>query len=263
MADNYLEKKMEEHKALPDRKSFKAAKKGRAEGALPLDSLLLRNRSCRGYDSNYIVSKEELLKIVEVNTKIASARNQQVLRFRLVYGTEAKEVTKAIKLGGALPELNLPLPGTEPNAYIIICTEEPKGKWVDIDMGISAQSMLLKAVDLGLNGICIAAFNKEKICALVNGSRQAECSAPAEHASGQPECSVQAEHASRQTECSAPAECGRQMEPLLILAIGKSIERFQLLPIGENDEHNYFRKNGVHFVPKVRIEDLLIWTNQK
>ena len=225
MADNYLEKKMEEHKALPDRKSFKATKKSRAEGALPLDSLLLRNRSCRGYDSNYIVSKEELLKIVEVNTKIASARNQQVLRFRLVYGTEAKEVTKAIKLGGALPELNLPLPGTEPNAYIIICTEEPKGKWVDIDMGISAQSMLLKAVDLGLNGICIAAFNKEKISALVNG--------------------------------------GRQMEPLLILAIGKSIERFQLLPIGENDEHNYFRKNGVHFVPKVRIEDLLIWTNQK
>lgn len=225
MADNYLEKKMEEHKALPDRKSFKAAKKSRAEGALPLDSLLLRNRSCRGYDSNYIVSKEELLKIVEVNTKIASARNQQVLRFRLVYGTEAKEVTKAIKLGGALPELNLPLPGTEPNAYIIICTEDPKGKWVDIDLGISAQSMLLKAVDLGLNGICIAAFNKEKICALVNG--------------------------------------GGQMEPLLILAIGKSIERFQLLPIGENDEHNYFRKNGVHFVPKVRIEDLLIWTNQK
>ena len=225
MADNYLEKKMEEHKALPDRKSFKAAKKSRAEGALPLDSLLLRNRSCRGYDSNYIVSKEELLKIVEVNTKIASARNQQVLRFRLVYGTEAKEVTKAIKLGGALPELNLPLPGTEPNAYIIICTQEPKGKWVDIDLGISAQSMLLKAVDLGLNGICIAAFNKEKICALVNGSKQ--------------------------------------MEPLLILAIGKSIERFQLLPIGEDDEHNYFRKNGVHFVPKVRIEDLLIWTNQK
>lgn len=225
MADNYLEKKMEEHKALPDRKSFKAAKKSRAEGALPLDSLLIRNRSCRGYDSNYIVSKEELLKIVEVNTKIASARNQQVLRFRLVYGTEAKEVTKAIKLGGALPELNLPLPGTEPNAYIIICTEEPKGKWVDIDLGISAQSMLLKAVDLGLNGICIAAFNKEKISALVNG--------------------------------------GRQMEPLLILAIGKSIERFQLLPIGQEDEHNYFRKNGVHFVPKVRIEDLLIWTNQK
>lgn len=225
MADNYLEKKMEEHKALPDRKSFKAAKKSRAEGSLPLDSLLLRNRSCRGYDSNYIVSKEELLKIVEVNTKIASARNQQVLRFRLVYGTEAKEVTKAIKLGGALPELNLPLPGTEPNAYIIICTQEPKGKWVDIDLGISAQSMLLKAVDLGLNGICIAAFNKEKICALVNG--------------------------------------GREMEPLLILAIGKSIERFQLLPIGQEDEHNYFRKNGVHFVPKVRIEDLLIWTNQK
>ena len=123
--------------------------------------------------------------------------------------------------------------------------------------------MLLKAVDLGLNGICIAAFNKEKICALVNGGRQAECSAQDEHASEQPECSVQAEHASRQTECSGPAECGRQMEPLLILAIGKSIERFQLLPIGQEDEHNYFRKNGVHFVPKVRIEDLLIWTNQK
>ena len=220
MADNYLEKKFEEMQNGKKRKS--AAKKTH----ISIDSLLIKNRSCRGYDSAYKVSDNELLSIIDVNTKIPSARNQQVLRFKILTKSNSQTsgdvdfITNSIKLAGALPELHLPFKGTEPNAYILVYTTVPESKWVYVDLGISAQSMLLKAVDLGLNGICIGAFNKEAI--------------------------------------SSHFKIAKDIVPLMVIAIGKSIEHFQLLPITEKENHNYFRENGVHFVPKVKLSDLII-----
>ena len=66
-------------------------------------------------------------------------------------------------MGGALPELHLPLPGTEPNAFIVICTAAEPDDELYIDLGISAQSMLLQAVEIGLNGLCIRAFDREAL----------------------------------------------------------------------------------------------------
>ena len=183
-----------------------------------LSRLLLKTRSHRGYDSRFIVREDQLRRIIGVNTRIPSARNQQVLRFRPVLADEAPGVLTGIHLGGALPELHLPLPGTEPNAFIIVCSTVPEDRYVDIDLGISVQSMLLQAAEIGLNGICIGAFDKEWI-------RQ---------------------------------KFGLASEPLLILAIGKGIEKIELVEILENDDHRYFRKDGIHYVPKVRVEDLII-----
>lgn len=184
-----------------------------------LDTLLLKNRSYRGYDKQRVVSMETLKSIVGVNNKIPSARNQQVLRFKLVTRDSGADVVLAnIKLGGALPELHLPLQGTEPEAFIIVCSTIAENKLVDIDAGIAVQSMLLKAVELGFNGIIIGAFNKERI-----------------------------------TEAFQ-----LPFEPLLILAIGKGIESIRLTEIGENDDHRYYRHDGTHYVPKVKIEDLLL-----
>ena len=217
MADNYLEKKFEELATRGKGRKASGNRNGGRSSTHPhrsLDSLLLKNRSCRGYDTKYIVSQEELETIIAANCRIPSAKNQQMLRYKPVTGKEAETVTRNIKLAGALPELHLPFPGTEPNAYIIVCSIAPEqGKWIWTDLGISAQSMLLKATDMGLNGLCIGAFNQEEIKKLI-----------------------------RRTDCT----------PLLLVAIGKSIEHIQLLPIDENENHNYFRENGVHYVPKVR-----------
>lgn len=230
MADNYLEKKFEEMREGKNSKVFR-----KRSPHLSLDSLLLKNRSCRGYDENYIVTEDQLKQIIEVNTKTPSARNQQVLRFLPIFinknnisaGPDCGNVkdnvdfvNRNIKLGAALPHLHLPFKGTEPNAFIIIFSTVPENKWVDVDLGISCQSMLLKAVELGLNGICIGAFNKEQIASLID------------------------------TEAT--------LEPIMIIAIGKSIEKIQLLPIKESESHNYFRENGVHFVPKLTYGDIVI-----
>lgn len=205
MADNYLEKRYEE--TLGNGK-IRVKKIGHT-----VDELLTKNRSTRGYKKAYKVSRSELERIVGVCTRIPSARNQQVLRMRLVtHDSGADLVLPLIKMGAALPELHLPFPGTEPEAFIVVCSTVAENPMVDIDLGIAAQSMLLKAVEMGLNGLIIAAFNRAKL----------------------------------QEALSLP------YPPLLVLAIGKGDEHIELKPIGESESHAYYREGGVHYVPKVR-----------
>ncbi|MBP5563241.1 MAG: nitroreductase family protein [Bacteroidales bacterium] len=211
MADNYIEKKFDEYNS-KKKVVYKSA--GRS-----LDQLLRANRSYRGYDPAYKVSKSVLEKLVAVNTLLPSAKNQQALRFKLVTEeTCADIVLDNIKLGGMLPELHLPFAGTEPKAFIIICSTAPESKMLHVDVGIAAQSMLLKAVELGYNGLIIGAFNAKKI----------------EEAFALP------------------------YPPVLILAIGKGNEKIELKEISADESHAYYRENGTHIVPKVKWEELII-----
>ncbi len=212
MADNYLERKMEDYMSQPK------ATRSASNHSAALQHMLVRNRSHRGYDASFKVREDQLRTIIAVNTKIPSARNQQVLRFRPVMADEAHSVLENIRLGGALPQLHLPLPGSEPNAFIIICSTVGEDRYVDIDMGISAQSMLLQAVAIGLNGICICAFDKERIKQIFN----------------------------------------LEYEPLMIVAIGRGSEAIELAEIGAAESHAYYRRDGRHYVPKVRLDDLII-----
>ena len=209
MADNYLENKFEEFRSKP------AAKKHSAS----LGMLLRQNRSYRGYDKSCVVTQAQLRRIAEVCTKIPSGRNQQVLRFKLLTRGEGSEKMQGLyKLGAALPELHLPFPGTEPEAFIILCSTVTPDKWVHMDVGIAAQSMLLKAVEMGLGGICIGAFNKDKVAETF----------------------------------------GLSCEPVLILAIGKPAEKIELVPVHEGQPLKYYRENGVHYVPKITADDLIL-----
>ncbi len=183
-----------------------------------LAGLLAKNRSTRGYDSSYLVREDQLRRIVAVNSKVASARNRQPLRFRLVTSDEAPKVLPHIRMGAGLKEMNLPLPGTEPNAFIVVCSSIEPRPSTYIDLGISVQSMLLQAVEIGLNGLCMMAFDKDAIVSAL----------------------------------------GLPLEPLAVVAIGKSAERHKLVEIGTDEPHGYYRDNGVHCVPKVRLEELLI-----
>ena len=212
MADGYLEKRYDE--------VFGKGAKKTVVKHTSVESLMEKNRSYRGYNQDFVVKRDMLERIVAVNAKIASAKNQQVFRFKLVTKeTGAEIITQNMKLGGLLPELHLPYPGTEPEAFIIICSTIPENKFVDIDLGIAAQSMLLKATEMGLNGIMIGAFNKAKI-----------------------------------TEAFL-----LPYEPLLILAIGKGKETIKLQAVSTGDKLAYYRDaNGVQFVPKIRWEQLIL-----
>ena len=232
MADNYLEKKFEE---------FYGGKKTVVRHtSASLDTLLTRNRSCRGYDKSYKVHRLQLERIAGVCPKLASAMNRQPLRFRLVTAEDESSapaqngvaasamasplprpseiVLNHIRLGGALPELHLPFPGTEPEAFIIVCSIVPEDRYVDMDFGIAAQSMLLKATEMGLGGIVICAFDREAL------------------------------------KC----ELALPLDPLAVIAIGKPAERFELRTVPAGESLKYFREDGIHVVPKLALTDLLI-----
>ena len=208
MADNYLEKRMEDY----------LNQAPRARKVQTLNKLLRRNRSYRGYDAKFEVRADQLHRIIETATLCPSARNQQVLRFRPVLKDESDKVLKYIRLGGALPELHLPLPGTEPRAFVVICSTVEESKHVDIDLGIVAQTMLLQATELGLGGICIGAFDHAEI-------REA---------------------------------LGLPYEPVLVIAFGRPAEQIELVECGEGDSLTYYRNEGVHYVPKIRVDELII-----
>lgn len=211
MADNYLEKQFD--------KTFGTKKVVKHVGHT-LDELLTRNRSTRGYDKNFVVTRDRLEKIVAVASKCPSGRNQQVLRFRLVTkDAGADKVLPLIKMGAALPELHLPFPGTEPEAFIVVCSTKQPDPMVYFDLGIVCQSLLLRATEMGLNGLIMAAFNKAKLTEALQ----------------------------------------LPYEPVAVLAIGKSIEKFRLKEIGEGESHNYYREDdGTHVVPKLGLKELII-----
>lgn len=208
MADNYLEKRMEDYRNQQPTKKRVAT----------LCRLLKANRSYRGYDSKFEVRPDQLRRIMEVAMLCPSARNQQVLRFRPVLKDEAAKVLQHIRLGGALPELHLPFEGTEPNAFIVICSTVPDSHYVSVDLGIVAQSMLLQATEIGLGGICIGAFD----------------------------------HAAIKEALNLP------YEPLLVLAIGRPNERIEIVECNEGDSLTYYREGGVHYVPKININNLIL-----
>ena len=212
MADNYLEKRYEEvfgkdagHKRAPQRPS--------------LDTLLLHNRSYRGFDRDYVVHRRQLDAMIAVNVKVASSVNMQRLRFRpVVQGPEADAVNKYIRMGRGLPHLQLPFPGREPEAFIVVCSIAAENPGIDIDLGISVQSMLLKAVEMGLGGLIIRNFDREPI-------REA---------------------------------LALPYEPICVIAVGKPAEQIELVPVHEGEQLQYYRRDGVHYVPKLTAEDLTL-----
>lgn len=209
MADNYLENKFEEFR------NKTVARKP----AVSLGTLLRRNRSYRGFDKSSPVTQAQLRRIAEVCTLVPSGRNQQVLRLKLLTRNNGADQMQGLyKLGAALPELHLPFPGTEPEAFIIICSTVEPDKWVYMDVGIAAQSMLLKAVEMGLGGICIGAFNKQALIETF----------------------------------------ALPYEPVLMLAIGKPAEKIELLPVHAGEPLKYYRENGIHYVPKIVANDLIL-----
>ena len=214
MADNYLENKMQEleHPRPVVRRNHPS-----------LDSLLRRNRSYRGFDPSRIVTRKELEEIVAVNCFCASGMNRQTLRFRLVTEEEAGKVLPNLSMACHLKDEHRPHPGMEPRAFIVICSTARENRVVHIDLGIAAQSMLLKAVEMGLNGIFLLNIYSS----------------------------------------SLKEALGMDMDPIAVIALGKGAENIFVKPVSAGESLTYYRKDGNHYVPKLRVEDLILPGGEK
>ncbi len=197
---------------------------------MKLKELVKANRSCRGYDESRRVTREELLEMVDCARLAASSMNIQPLRFYLAYEKEDVDRIQPLTIWARrLPDLELPHKGMYPTAFIVICQDTSVAKSLpefSRDVGIAAQTILLAATEMGLGGCMIGSFDAGKV--------------------------------------AGAAQLPENIKPQLVVAIGKPAEKIVLTEIGLDDPTDYYRdENDVHYVPKHRLEDLIITTGER
>ena len=257
MADNYLEKRYEEVFGAG------ASRKGPVKHASPsLNTLLVKNRTVRRYRQDFNVTDAQLRTIVEVNTKIASAMNRQALRFRLVPTENTARVESLKKC-----LFREPARSEAATAFIVIYTAVHEDRFIDIDLGISLQSMSLKAAELGLNCLIKGNIDKSALKSMFCEDTRSELHGES------------VDSAALQPVGSRVACC---LEPLAVLCVGKAGESVFLKPVEQSrlqsqadvtsdnpgiSENNNprtapdlspYTKDGVHYVPKLSVDDIVI-----
>lgn len=190
-----------------------------------LKELVIKNRSYRGYDPKVRLTKEDLLELVDLTRYTASSVNEQPLRYYIAW--EKEEVEQILPLtmwAKALKDIQLPHPGNEPAAFIIICQDmniSSNTTRFQRDVGVVAQTMLLGAVEKGFGGCMIGSFYKPQLKELLN--------------------------------------LPEGVEPNLIVALGKPAEKVVLTDVGEDGSTKYYRDaEDVHYVPKRSLKELVL-----
>lgn len=117
MADNYLERRMEDYRAQPATPQRRAA---------TLERLLTRNRSVRGYDARFVVRADQLRRIAAVCARIPSAHNRQALRLRLVQADEAPKLLPHIRMAARCPGRGFPWRAPSPTPSSSYARRSPK-----------------------------------------------------------------------------------------------------------------------------------------
>ncbi|MDD7740392.1 MAG: nitroreductase family protein [Fusicatenibacter sp.] len=190
-----------------------------------IKELVRQNRSYRGYDESFRISRETLEDLVECARLCPSSVNKQPLKYYLAWESEQVAVVQSMtRWARALPQMKLPHPGKNPTAFIIICQDTSVDENLNRyqkDVGIVAQTMLLAAVEQGLGGCMIGNFTAGEV--------------------------------------QEKLQLGENLKPLLIVALGKPAEEIILVDVPEDGNTNYYRDDrDRHYVPKRSLEEELI-----
>ena len=207
MAANYLEKKMEEYKSRP----WSTSGSKNHKTATTLSRLLVKNRKYDKFDNTVIVREEHLKSIAGVIDKIELFGNLSAEDFLVETLILEKSLSNKIEnnmnhpiiLGVNLQQSEQSEQSEQLNAraFITVKYNTNKAKLLDpnncattdctttdyattdctttdyatiyFNLGIIAQSMLLRATEMGLNGNCIyfneTTWQTEKICKILEG----------------------------------------------------------------------------------------------
>lgn len=190
-----------------------------------LIDLLKKNRSYRGYDGSFRIDRSVLEELIDCTRYTASSVNIQPLKYFAASEPETVALIQPLThWAGKLKELHLPREGHRPTAFIVICQDmsvSDSPTMFQRDIGIAAQTILLAATEKGLGGCMIGSFEKNTL----------------------------------KKALSLP----EQIEPMMVLAIGKPDETVLLTGVGPDGSTDYYRdENDVHFVPKRALKDILL-----
>lgn len=185
-----------------------------------------RCRTYRKFDSQTQITDHELRKLIEINRFTPSPRNKQALKF-VSYNVFEKDdlIFEHLRWAGALPNWQGPTKMQQPVAYILILADNElspnhKADFLDMAVGIAAQTTMLLAADMGYGGTMIAAFHHKNIHEIL--------------------------------------KLDSHLQIKLILAIGKPAEKVVVRDM-QNDNFAYWRDdNQNHYVPKRTLNEILV-----
>ena len=185
------------------------------------EELVLKNRTYRRFDESFSISHEILSKLVNLARLSASGANRQPLKYLLFNSQEdCTRIYPSLAWAGYLKEWPGPEPGERPTAYIIVLGDKSITEQFGVDHGIAAQTLMLGATEKGLGGCIIASIYKEEL-------RQ---------------------------ELKIPD----QYEILLVLALGKPVEKVVVDDIKDGNVKYWRDENRVHHVPKRTLDELIL-----
>ena len=191
-----------------------------------LKDLVIRNRSYRGYNEDRAITKEELLDLADCARLTASTVNVQPFKYYLAWQKDVvSRIQGLTKWAKGLPDLELPHPGMCPTGFVVILQDTAIGESLprhQKDCGIVAQTMLLRATEMGLGGCMIGSFNAGAVKEALN--------------------------------------LPENLMPLLVVAIGEPKEEVVIREIEPGESTRYYRdENDVHYVPKRKLKDVVLF----
>lgn len=184
--------------------------------------LVYKNRSYRRFYESESIDRETLVELVDLARVSASGRNLQSLKYYISNEKSLNDkIFQTLAWAGYLKEWAGPAEGERPSGYIVILEDTTLGAAMAHDQGIASQSILLGAVEKGLGGCIIASVKK--------------------------------------AELSKILELPEHLSIALVLAIGKPKEEVIMVEMAKDGDVKYWRdEDGRHYVPKRKLEDVLI-----
>ena len=187
-----------------------------------ITELVKENRSYRRFYEDHAVEPETLKGLVNLARMSATGGNLQPLKYILSCDPcKNAEIFSCLAWAGYLKDWPGPEEGERPAAYIVVLGDTSISESAGCDHGIAAQTMLLGAREKGLGGCMLGSIDRDAL----------------------------------RNSLNIPSE----LKILLVLAIGKPREQVVLETVGPDNSIRYWRDNeGVHHVPKRKLEDIII-----
>lgn len=186
-----------------------------------LKDLIFKTRSYRRFNESYRIDTKTLESFIDLARLSASGGNRQPLKY-LIYNNQedCDRVFPFLAWAGYLREWPGPEKGERPSAYIVILGDKSIADNFGIDHGIAGQSILLGATDAGLGGCMIQSIKREEL----------------------------------KDDIGLPDK----YEILLIIALGKPVEKIVIDEIKVDDVKYWRDGDKVHHVPKRSLKDIII-----
>ncbi|WP_319558809.1 nitroreductase family protein [Marispirochaeta sp.] len=189
---------------------------------MKLTQLVRTNRSYRRFNETEPVPETLMTEMVDLGRICPSGANRQPLKYMVISDPAAKEkIFPLLSWAAYLQEWKGPAKGERPTGYIIILGDSEISKDPSVDLGISAQTMLLRAAEEGYGGCMIASVKKESLRQVL--------------------------------------EIPDDLDVLLVIALGKPAEEVILEEKSPEGTIQYYRDSkDRHHVPKRPLKEVLL-----